>query len=116
MYFGKFKRDGTWGFGVFEDRFETYKEIDDDWHLAFIRKANLEQKRIDADENGNPILVDPPLPTEEEIIKQKIRDSEAYLNQTDWYLIRYYETGKAVPKNVVTKRANAREYLSEHKK
>ena len=70
MFFGKLKGDGHYGFGVFEDRFESYKEIDDDEHMAMIDEANSKGKLIDADEEGNPILVDPPPPTEEEISEQ----------------------------------------------
>jgi len=35
-------------------------------------------------------------------------DHKAYLLETDWYVQRYSETGKAVPGDVLTKRAAAR--------
>lgn len=31
-----------------------------------------------------------------------------YLNDTDWYIIRYHETGVAVPEEVLLKRKQAR--------
>ena len=35
-------------------------------------------------------------------------EHKAYLLETDWYVTRYSETGKAVPGDVLTKRAAAR--------
>ena len=44
-------------------------------------------------------------PTAQEVINN---DSLAYLKSTDWYAIRYAETGVAVPSDVTTARAAAR--------
>ena len=44
-------------------------------------------------------------PTAQEVINN---DSLAYLASTDWYAIRYAETGVAVPSDVTTARAAAR--------
>tara|TARA_R110002072_G_scaffold29468_1_gene93126 strand:- start:17 stop:388 length:372 start_codon:yes stop_codon:yes gene_type:complete len=44
-------------------------------------------------------------PTAQEIINN---DSLAYLRSTDWYVVRYAETGVAVPSDVTTARAAAR--------
>jgi len=113
MFFGKLKGDGHYGFGVFEDRFESYKEIDDDEHMAMIDEANSKGKLIDADEEGNPILVDPPPPTEEEISEQKLYELESYLKETDWYAIRFADTGKEIPTEVKFKRQQVREEISK---
>lgn len=53
-----------------------------------------------------------PAQTPEEIAAeaQEAINTEArtYLASTDWYVIRYQETGVAVPEEVTTKRASAR--------
>ena len=44
-----------------------------------------------------------------EIEQQKInKEALAYLNSTDWYVIRQLETGVAIPIGILTERANAR--------
>lgn len=45
----------------------------------------------------------------------KINEMEAYLKETDWYSFRYAETGKAIPEDVLEKRAMCREKISEYK-
>ena len=44
-------------------------------------------------------------PTAQEVINS---ESMAYLDSTDWYVVRYAETGVAVPSDVTTARAAAR--------
>ena len=50
--------------------------------------------------------------TAEELAKQelqiKIQEALVYLNNTDWYVTRFTETGKEIPEEVKTKRAEAR--------
>ena len=68
MYFGKIKNTkDEWGFDVFTETFESYKSIDSETHMKIIEEANAEGKIIKGDKKGNPILVEPPPPTEEEI-------------------------------------------------
>lgn len=38
-------------------------------------------------------------------------EAQAYLNATDWYVVRFAETGVPVPTEVTTKRAAARSLL-----
>ncbi len=38
-------------------------------------------------------------------------EAQAYLNSTDWYVVRFAETGVAIPQEVTDKRAEARELL-----
>ena len=114
MYYGQFKQ-GHWGFGVFANRFISYVEIDDDEHMAMVEKANNEGKIFTHDEKGYPILIDPPPPSQEEINKNILRQSTTYLNITDWYVIRYIETGKEIPVDVKVKRQNARDAISRLK-
>ena len=113
VYFGKIKNtDNEWGFDVFETSFENYIEVDDDTHMAIIDKANNEGKIIKGDKDGNPILVDPPPPTDEEVNKQRVAELGIYLRETDWYVIRYADTGTPVPDDIKAKRQQAREEIS----
>lgn len=112
MLFGKLK-DGQYGFGVFIERFESFKEISADEHMAIISKANSEGRLISADEEGNPILVDPPPPTEEEVNRQRLNELESYLTETDWYAIRYADTGEEIPADIKKKRQDARDEISK---
>ncbi len=41
------------------------------------------------------------------------REALSYLAETDWYLIRKFETGVAVPQEVLIKRQEAREAITE---
>lgn len=41
----------------------------------------------------------------------KINEYKDYLQSTDWYCARKIETGEEVPEDIVTKRAESREYI-----
>ena len=41
----------------------------------------------------------------------KINEYKDYLHSTDWYYARKIETGEEVPEEVVTKRAEARDFI-----
>ena len=112
MLFGKIKNSETWGFSPFEKLFETYKEIDDDTHIKLIDEANSKGKIVSGDKEGNPILIDPPKPTEEENAKSKIKKLESYLKETDWYVIRCFDSCIEIPKEIKSKRQEAREEIS----
>ena len=45
--------------------------------------------------------------------QQKAGDGHKYLQETDWYAYRKAETGKAIPDDVLEKRAQARLDISE---
>ena len=68
-------------------------------------------------EDGKFIVKD--FRTEEEIAQQelqaKLQEAQVYLNSTDWYYARKAETGEEVPKEVVTKRIEAREFIRNNK-
>ena len=113
VFFGKVKgTENEWGFDVFEKTFESYIEVDDNKHIKIIEKANTEGKLISGDENGNPILIDPPAPTEEERIRQRVAELELYLSQTDWYAVRFADTGESIPPEIKQKRQEARDEIS----
>lgn len=113
MYFGKIKNtEDEWGFDVFTETFESYKSIDSETHMKIIEEANAEGKIIKGDKEGNPILVEPPPPTEEEIKQQRLTELERYLQTTDWYAIRFADSGTPVPEEIKSKRQKAREEIS----
>lgn len=74
--------------------------IQDDWKL-------LTDEELDA-------ILNPPK-TEEQIIKGKIQEAQAYLNSTDWYYARKAETGEDVPVEVVEKRLASRKFIQDNK-
>ena len=114
MLFGKIKNsENEWGFCLTGSIFESFIEIDDSRHIDIVEKANKEGKLIKGDQNGNPILVDAPPPTDEELNRNRIAELENYLKQTDWYVIRYADSGTSVPDEIKQKRAAARIEISE---
>lgn len=117
MYlFGKLKNTDLYGFGIHEESFETFKEISDEEHDRIIKEANEIGKPIGADENGDPIIVEPPEPSQEEKDKWRLEYLEKYLKETDWYAIRFADTGEAIPDEIKAKRQKAREDISELRK
>lgn len=113
MYFGKIKNtDDEWGFDVFTSNFESYVTIDDSEHLSIVNRANSEGKLIKGDSDGNPILVNPPEPTDYEKAQQKISELEQFLTETDWYAIRYADTGEEIPAEIKKNRQEARDEIS----
>jgi len=56
-------------------------------------------------------------PTAEEIANNQINiqnyQARKYLADTDWYVTRKAETGKAIPDDILTKRQEAREKVKE---
>ena len=113
MYFGRIKNTDEWGFDVFTTTFESYKTIDDARHMEIISAANSQGKLIKGDEDGNPILVDPPEPTAEERAEQRINELQGYLSSTDWYAIRCADEGTPIPADIKTRRAEARVEISQ---
>ena len=114
MYlFGKLKDTDFYGFGTHEESFETFKEISDEEHDRIIKEANEIGKPIGADENGDPIITEPKEPSQEEKDKWRLGYLENYLKETDWYAIRFADTGEPIPADVKTKRQEARDEISE---
>lgn len=114
IYFGKVKNTEDWGFDFFTSTFETYKEVTEEIWEKIINQANKEGKKVSADKNGDPILIDIVLSKEEQT-KIKIIENEMYLKETDWYVYRQAETGKPIPEDIKEQRERAREILSELK-
>lgn len=113
MYFGKIKNtDDEWGFDVFTSNFESYVTVDDSEHLSIVNQANSEGKLIKGDSDGNPILVNPPEPTDYEKAQSRISELEQFLTETDWYAIRFADTGEEIPAEIKKNRQEARNEIS----
>lgn len=56
-------------------------------------------------------------PTEEELqrraYQQELDSLESYLSSTDWYVIRYADTGVEIPEDIKSERQRARERIDE---
>lgn len=114
ILFGRIKNtDNEWGFNDDKNMFDTWKEVTEEVQRETVLQANAQQKLIKGDKDGNPILVDPPAPTEEELKKQRISELERYLSQTDWFAIRFADTGEPIPEGIRQKRQEARDEISE---
>ena len=51
-------------------------------------------------------------PTQEELNQMRIAELERYLSLSDWYVVRYTETGVEIPGDVRQQRQSAREEIS----
>ena len=86
------------------------------FHIAEIESVTREEQ----DEEGNTTaktirrfqIVRNPEPTTNELNERRINELESYLNSTDWYAVRYAETGVAIPDDIKTARQAARDEIS----
>lgn len=86
------------------------------FHIAEIDSITREEQ----DEEGNTVtktirrfqIVRNAEPTADEITKRRISELENYLNSTDWYAVRYAETGVEIPADIKTARQEARDEIS----
>ena len=112
MYFGKIKNSDKYWFGDTEECFETSVLISNEEYGQILYAINNTEKTVTADEEGKPILVDLPEPPEKEKAKRRIEELESYLKQTDWYAIRFADTGEKMPADIKKKRQEARDEIS----
>ena len=56
--------------------------------------------------------IEPPEPTEEERKALRIVELQNFLNATDWYVVRFAETGVEIPVEIKAERQSAREEIS----
>ena len=86
------------------------------FHIAEIDPVTREEQ----DEEGNTTaktirrfqIVRNAEPTTNELNERRISELETYLNATDWYAVRYAETGVAIPDDIKTARQAARDEIS----
>ena len=113
MYFGKLKGRESYGFSDDISIFETCKEVTEELHDELFEEARQEGKIFSVNENGDPILVDLPEPSEKEQAEMRIRHLEHFLESTDWYAIRFADEGTPIPEDIKQKRSSARLEISE---
>lgn len=102
--------NGTdYGFSPSKNIFTSYVEIEEsEYKSLFDGQSN--GKQIKHDESGKPYLSDyDTTPTAE----QQITELQTYLKNTDWYAIRYAETGTEIPDGITKKRQEMRNKISE---
>jgi hypothetical protein len=104
-----------WKEGFYLDQIENSVEITDEyWQELLNGQSN--GKQIASDENGYPILADPPLPTQAELYAQEIASLKTYLSQTDYIYPKCQELGLDVTyvyPDVIQKRKDARIRIQE---
>lgn len=77
--------------GIYESKGYTFHE--DDSQAVLDVRAQIEADKVEA---------------EQQVLKN---EAQAYLDNTDWYVVRKSETGVEIPEDVLTKRAECREVL-----
>ena len=71
---------------------------------------NAEISRLDV-VNGEVVEYVPPPPTPEQLQAQTNAEARSYLASTDWYVVRFAETGVAIPADISAARQAARESI-----
>lgn len=113
IYYGIKKNNDFYGFYTEIVDLVKFVTLSNSEHMDIIGKANNCGKIIVPDDTGHPVLVDPPAPTEEEMKEQEINELKSFLAETDWYVIRFADTGEPIPEGIKNKRAEARKRISE---
>lgn len=99
----------NYGFSSKQNRFKQSVEISDAEHRALL-DGQANGKRIATAEDGHPYLSEyDNTPSKE----QEIAELQRYLDSTDWYAIRYAETGTEIPDDITKKRQETRDKISE---
>lgn len=77
------------------------------------QKQGLSEYEVELDYKGDFYLKGcAPAKPQEVIDSERIAELEKYLYETNWYAIRYVETGKEIPADVKTARQAARDEIS----
>lgn len=77
--------------------------LDDQWN-AFTPEQEQELAAYIASQNEDPVAGPQ--------IRANI-EAQMYLDQTDWYVVRKFETGKAIPQEVLVQRQEARDMIKQ---
>ena len=94
-------------------RVESSREVIE--NDIFLRCDRIEEHEGRAELVNGVILFDDEIDKAKNDIETASRISElqAYLSSTDWYAIRYADTGESIPEDVKIKRAEARAEISK---
>ena len=105
-------KDGTnYGFYLENDGLIDYIELTEEEHISLI-DGQANGKVIQFHKDKKPTLEIPPEPSDYDKAKQRIVKLKKYLTQTDWYAIRYIDSGKEIPAEIKNKRQEARDEIS----
>ena len=96
---------GIYPVSAFKTFPDDAKDIPDALYIKF---QNAEISRLDV-VNGQVVEYVPPPPTPEQLQAKTNAEARAYLASTDWYVVRFAETGVAIPDDVAEARKLARE-------
>ena len=106
-------KDCTQGFYL--NQIEGSTPIEDDYWQELL-DGQSQGKQIASDEDGYPILADPPSPSQSELDAQEIASLKAYLSSTDYIYAKCLELGLDVNieyAEVVQRRKDARIRIQE---
>lgn len=104
-----------WKQGFYLNQIEGSVEIEDDYWQELL-DGQSQGKQIVSNEDGYPILVDPPAPSQSELDAMEIASLKAYLSSTDYIYPKCLELGLTVNveyPEVVQKRKEARTRIQE---
>lgn len=87
---------------------EDVVEITDDAYQSLLEEQS-QGKQISGDERGFPVAKDPGPPTEQELRAAQNEKARRYLAETDWYVVRFAETGTPIPEDIRAAREAARD-------
>lgn len=83
-------------------------------NTEFYESIGMEEMDVEQSYNGNWYLAGyAPKKPQSEINAEKIAELQQYLDDTDWYAVRFAETGIEIPEEVKQKRQEARNTISE---
>jgi hypothetical protein len=86
------------------------------FHIAEIDPVTRDEQDDDGNTTAKTIrrfqIVRNAEPTTNELNEWRISELESYLNSTDWYAVRYAETGVEIPDDIKTARQAARDEIS----
>ena len=81
--------------------------------IDFYKSIGMEEMEVEQAYNGSWYLAGyAPEKPQSEIDAEKIAELQQYLDDTDWYAVRFAETGIEIPEEVKQKRQEAREEIS----
>jgi len=85
--------------------------------VSYVEEAFVDSVVEEGDTVEDMPVLERQEPTAEEIANNLVAsqnyDARKYLAETDWYVTRKAETGKAIPDDIATKRQEARERVRE---
>lgn len=100
---------GIYPASAFKTQPEDAIDIPDALYAKFL---NAEMSRFDV-VNGEVVEYVPPPPTPEQLQAKSNAEARDYLLSTDWYVVRFAETGVSIPPEVAFQRQAAREEIVE---